>query len=108
MPNPPNYPVTVTYHPQAPKQFTFAPPKVTIEVVNSTVTFSSPNDSLDFTNFRTDPPTDDFTIVSTGSTMVVEDSDADAGTYEYQICIDVDGQPVWSPDPQIINKKPSG
>lgn len=65
----------------------------------------SGSDDFSFSRFTTTPTSAQFSITGTpGSTMVVRDDDTTAGTYQYCIDIEANGQTITS-DPAIVNKK---
>jgi hypothetical protein len=80
---------------------------VDVDAKDSTITFSkSPgSDPFSFTdrNLIT-PPSSDFTqAVLANGNLQITDTDADAGTYNYCLVLDVNGSDVTT-DPQIVNK----
>ena len=97
--------VNVNYNSNSTPPFSFSPNGGNVEVTESgTITFKS-DPSFTYSNFTTTPPSPDFSfVVQPNGDMVVTDSDADAGTYNYCVTITVNGHNLSS-DPQIINKK---
>jgi hypothetical protein len=70
------------------------------------ITFKKADDSSDFSfsSITITPTSDDFSVDSLQShKLIISDSHADLGTYEYCINITTADGPVSS-DPQIINK----
>jgi len=106
----PDKPVTVMYKANQTPSISYPGAEAgLVEVTeDSTITFSLSNgsDTCVLHDFTTREGSTDFSIVSgrDTTTMVVEDTHADLGTYNY--CISVmlpDGTTVVS-DPQIVNK----
>jgi hypothetical protein len=75
----------------------------------STITFSQKpgTKAFAFASFTTSPTSSSFHPTISDDRITVVDDDAEAGTYEYTVCVWPDGdrskEPVCS-DPQIINK----
>lgn len=91
---------TVTY-PNPNGGFTFDPDSIEMTAPGNITFLRAPGSDWTFTGFSCPDDPDDFSIVGTpGSTMVVRDNDANAGTYSYSVSIS-SGQ---ESDPQIINK----
>lgn len=97
-----NHSVTVTFNP-ANAGFTFAPNQVemneagTIELNRSASNWKFKDFALKVTN------PGDFTWTIADGKITVNDTDADAGTYPYEVTIEYNNQSYTS-DPQIINK----
>lgn len=96
--------INVNYNANGNPPFSFSPNSGNVEMdAAGTITFKS-DPSFTYTDFTTTPESSQFSwSVDQSGDLVVTDSDAASGTYEYCITIDVDGNSVSS-DPQIINK----
>jgi hypothetical protein len=90
-------------HAASTANWSFDPPSLEM-TASGAITFrkSDPNASWTFTGFSIkNSDTHQFRVVgSPGQTMVVQDDDTAAGTYQYEVCIST-GE---CSDPQIINK----
>lgn len=101
----PNSTVHVSYQQNSDPPFTYSPNGGDVEMDSAgQITFNRAGSGWSFTGITITPNTTDFTVTSlTEDEIVLTDSDATPGTYEYTITIETADGPQES-DPQIINK----
>jgi hypothetical protein len=106
----PDFPVSVMYkaNQTTPVSYSGAGAGLVNVSEDSTITFTKAqgSDPFTFAGITITPTSADFSVVSGAgtTTLVIEDNNADAGTYNYCLNLTLPGGTIIQSDPQIINK----